>query len=101
MDKATGHLLEMAIPHEATQANRIKGTFRGVNHERDAKPSQRAPLSFDQAVTIFYYVKRFYYVRLFRLVWYRCCVARCVAVHSLHHVQCGPAHTCLGIYLRA
>ena len=44
MDKATGHLLEMAIPHESTQANRIKGTFRGVNHERDAKPSQRAPL---------------------------------------------------------
>ena len=56
-------------PHEPTEANRIKGTSRGLYHKRDAEPSQRAPLQRDQAVTSFYSVKRFYYVRLFRLVW--------------------------------
>jgi len=24
-----------ALPHESTEANRIKGTFRGLYHERD------------------------------------------------------------------
>ena len=32
------------LPHESTEANRIKGTFRGLYYERDAEPSQRAPL---------------------------------------------------------
>jgi hypothetical protein len=32
------------LPHESTEANRIKETFRGLYYERDAEPSQRAPL---------------------------------------------------------
>ena len=29
-------------PHESTEANIIKGTFRGLYYERDAQPSQMA-----------------------------------------------------------
>jgi hypothetical protein len=32
------------LPHESTEANIIKGTFRDLFYERDAEPSQRAPL---------------------------------------------------------
>ena len=46
-------------PHESTKANIIKGTLGGLYYERDAESSQRAPLERDQAVTSFYYVKRF------------------------------------------
>jgi hypothetical protein len=35
---------EVPCPHESTEANRIKGTFRGLYYERDAEPSQRVPL---------------------------------------------------------
>ena len=36
--------LTVGYPHESKEANRIKGTFRGLDYERGAEPSQRAPL---------------------------------------------------------